>query len=490
MKARGRKGKHSARSGSESTGAGSQQGPYGHADDQGYYDDGYADDQAYYDDQPDGEYPDDGYYEDDGYYDDGYGYEDQGYAPETSRSGDPYDRDFLEGDYKKPKARKRRGAWGGILLRLATIGVVFLVLWFYTGGDLLSLILPQEQRVVPESTEFVVMKQVTFTSTTPHGSFEYDMFLPVNITNSQTIHNVATDPPPNEYPTVGNPNHVEWNHSLGLGEQFVINITYTASSKTRKFDMSSSKSGTVNDIPQDLVDTYIPDNVTELDDSDVEVYGRNGQQYWNDDAGEWTIDPMNQEVTRLAENLTKGKVTVYDKAKAVFDWIRSVKRYSRGDDLKTCSEILESKVGDCDDQSVLFISITRALGIPSWLQLGILYDPIQKIWFGHGWAQVAIPKSSGGHIVGDVDLVNDLFLVRDPYRVIEWTDNGDGDVLEEYYTWSKHGSTQDSIEYRTLAFRDHGEVNLDDDNGIPGFSSAMVAPAVLAAIFIFRKRVK
>ncbi len=36
------------------------------------------------------------------------------------------------------------------------------------------------------------------------------------------------------------------------------------------------------------------------------------------------------------------------------------------------------RVGDCDDQSNLFLGLIRAAGVPGWLQLGALYNPTSK----------------------------------------------------------------------------------------------------------------
>ncbi len=303
------------------------------------------------------------------------------------------------------------------------------------------------------------------------------------------------EPLPNRYPSPTIPEHVAWKHHLSSGDTFKLNITYTARSATKVVDMSSTVSGTIDDIPEILVETYIPGNVTELDDDDDEVYGKDGQQYWSDDHNEWHIDPLNPEIVNLTKEITENRSTVYDKVKAVYDWIRANKNYSRGGGLKTVSQILESPTGDEDDQAVLFISMARAMGIPAWIQFGIRYDPEMGFWMGHASAQIVIPKKAGGYVIGDIDLAYDLFLVKDPYRLIDWTDNGDGDVLEDYYH-AVYYIGQASVAYRFLNITfttsvedpmDNGKGD-DDDEGLPGFDTLLVFPSILAAIFIIRKR--
>jgi len=70
------------------------------------------------------------------------------------------------------------------------------------------------------------------------------------------------------------------------------------------------------------------------------------------------------------------------------------------------NETLEYREGDCDDQAILFITLCRIRKIPSYLQIGYVYDPtiqanetrwegharvFQKGIGGHGWAVAYIP---------------------------------------------------------------------------------------------------
>jgi hypothetical protein len=70
------------------------------------------------------------------------------------------------------------------------------------------------------------------------------------------------------------------------------------------------------------------------------------------------------------------------------------------------SATLENHLGDCDDQSILLITICRSLGIPAYLQVGIYINPniddMDSSWEGHlateadgvgwhGWAMIYIP---------------------------------------------------------------------------------------------------
>jgi len=102
---------------------------------------------------------------------------------------------------------------------------------------------------------------------------------------------------------------------------------------------------------------------------------------------------------------------------------------------KSDLRVNNDKYGDCDDQSLLMISMCRAVGIPAWLECGALFDPTLKQWEAHGWANVMLPLKGGGTALATIDAVNHQFLVRDANRFTEWIDtSGVATDIEQYYT--------------------------------------------------------
>jgi hypothetical protein len=55
-------------------------------------------------------------------------------------------------------------------------------------------------------------------------------------------------------------------------------------------------------------------------------------------------------------------------------------------------------------------------------------------WGGHGWAEVYIPMKEGNDAWATIDVVNNLFLERDPFRFSDYQGTGTPGVLENYYT--------------------------------------------------------
>ena len=78
--------------------------------------------------------------------------------------------------------------------------------------------------------------------------------------------------------------------------------------------------------------------------------------------------PVDGEVKKLSEVITKGKRTVLEKAKAIYDWI-SENTY-RDPDTIGCGigdveRMLAKLGGKCTDISSLFIALVRAAGVPA-----------------------------------------------------------------------------------------------------------------------------
>ena len=83
-------------------------------------------------------------------------------------------------------------------------------------------------------------------------------------------------------------------------------------------------------------------------------------------------------------------------------------------------QTLGENLGDCDDQAILLISMCRSLGIPAYLKVGIIINPVigdsDTSWDGHltneaegigwhGWAMIYIPPY--GWVPVDLTLVSE-----------------------------------------------------------------------------------
>jgi transglutaminase-like putative cysteine protease len=83
--------------------------------------------------------------------------------------------------------------------------------------------------------------------------------------------------------------------------------------------------------------------------------------------------PINDQIRAWARDVTRGKKTTLEKARAIYDYAISILKYDksgtgwgRGDLLYACDE----KRGNCTDFHALFTGFSRALGIPARFAIG------------------------------------------------------------------------------------------------------------------------
>lgn len=93
-------------------------------------------------------------------------------------------------------------------------------------------------------------------------------------------------------------------------------------------------------------------------------------------------------IKALAAKITSGKTSTYDKAAAVFNWVRDNLGYSFYYNTKYGAVgALKAKTGNCVDTSHLVIALARAAGLPSRYAHGDVKFPSGST-YGHVWAQI------------------------------------------------------------------------------------------------------
>jgi len=119
-----------------------------------------------------------------------------------------------------------------------------------------------------------------------------------------------------------------------------------------------------------------------------------------------TFTSDNEEIKSLSNSIVEGKETVLEKTLALLEYIMEETEYINFEYPLYPNQTLSGGQGDCDDQSILLISMLRSLGIPAYLQVGIVIlpniDESGANWNGHltnnqdgvgwhGWAMAYIP---------------------------------------------------------------------------------------------------
>ena len=109
------------------------------------------------------------------------------------------------------------------------------------------------------------------------------------------------------------------------------------------------------------------------------------------------LGPVDGDIKTLADTITKGKKTVLEKARAIYDW--TCENTHRNPDILGCGagdvcKFLKDPGGKCVDISSLFVALSRAAGVPSRDVFGIRLgktpqdDITQK---QHCWAEFYLP---------------------------------------------------------------------------------------------------
>ena len=89
----------------------------------------------------------------------------------------------------------------------------------------------------------------------------------------------------------------------------------------------------------------------------------------------FSLGPINEKIRQLALKITTNKTTVYEKAKAIYDWICD--NMYRDPKVKGCGFgdvqylLFKHRGGKCTDIHSVFVTLCRAVGIPARERFGI-----------------------------------------------------------------------------------------------------------------------
>ncbi|MFO8108999.1 MAG: transglutaminase-like domain-containing protein [Thermoplasmata archaeon] len=378
---------------------------------------------------------------------------------------------------KPPRKKKSKAVKGVVLIIIALILIMITLLplenympdlW---GGP-----------VYPERADFTIRRTITISS---QRELSYNVTVPfpedIPGNNMQFINNIEWNEEPDTLHKYG----IEWKsweESLDNDEREII-IAYNVNTSTvvwRKFNRRNS--GTVDQIDPEKLDRY-GGNQWQLDQD------RNG-----DGENDWMIQPEHPEIRGLAEAITKNEATLYGKAQSIYDWMQRNMNYEPGgmSELpKHAIWTLETQRGDCDEWSFLYISLARAIGIPSWIELGVLYDRLSNQWGGHGWVRLQYVSETGDTGWVNIDTVNKQFFARDAMRITSYVDDGNGSHLSDYYHYVSYSYTggnpgfQISEEYENIEMDSEGRVYLGEGYGIPWLSASVMLPVTMMAVLIY-----
>ena len=113
---------------------------------------------------------------------------------------------------------------------------------------------------------------------------------------------------------------------------------------------------------------------------------------------EGKIADQSRDIQQLAQELTADMDDLYRAVFALAQWCNKNIEYSlasQGKAVQPASKVLRNKAGKCDDVTALFISLSRAVGIPARFVHGYAYTNDKNLfvdpWGEHAWAEVLFP---------------------------------------------------------------------------------------------------
>lgn len=237
---------------------------------------------------------------------------------------------------------------------------------------------------------FSITMSVTFENRNKDGDIWYftrdEKEIGLFMNNSwQTVYLINVSYPISSFETDydGNPvAYLEFPKSrLMQGENFSYQVKYHVTLKSRNIpQISTSLSGSLNDIPEELKAKYCSP------------------------LGPWQSN--SSLICQYAFEIMGNETNVLSVVSNFIVWIVQNIKYESLDIPRYPIETLLEKKGDCDDQANLLIGLCRAVGIPAYLQIGCIYkrgvESTSNFWDGlwtstltnigwHGWAVVYVP---------------------------------------------------------------------------------------------------
>jgi len=232
----------------------------------------------------------------------------------------------------------------------------------------------------------------------------------------------------------------------------VVRYTIKANSYSWWSDFSGSVAGTERGISSENSGTY----------ADIESRGqhyerfaqhskwfkRSDNTYAIDGTDSIIISAVNLIDAQIPDRLNENP---YVFARKAFEYVQEQITYGRGKDIpRSGPSCLSDKVGDCDEQSNLWMSLLRVKKIPTWYEFGALTGFTFKTWEPHGWSNVMLPYDvdwcnannidvNTCYVEASVDVTNNMWLFKPPTALGLWIEvedknsNTPGKGLYDYF---------------------------------------------------------
>ncbi len=99
------------------------------------------------------------------------------------------------------------------------------------------------------------------------------------------------------------------------------------------------------------------------------------------------------EIRAEAEKAVIGARTVRDRAEQLVRHVNGLLDKKPTISLPSAREVLRTKIGDCNEHTVLYVAMARAAGIPARIAVGLAY--VNGAFYYHAWPEVYLSEEAG-----------------------------------------------------------------------------------------------
>ena len=136
----------------------------------------------------------------------------------------------------------------------------------------------------------------------------------------------------------------------------------------------------------------IDGNVVEIIDAQslvAEPAGRDLAQYLNP---ELMIESDDPDIRAAAEEAVRGTAGTRARAEALTRFVNATVQKKPTVSLPSAREVLRTRIGDCNEHTALFVAMSRSLGIPSRIAVGLTF--VRGAFYYHAWPEVYIDEGT------------------------------------------------------------------------------------------------
>jgi hypothetical protein len=102
------------------------------------------------------------------------------------------------------------------------------------------------------------------------------------------------------------------------------------------------------------------------------------------------LESDDPDIRREAEQATRGAAGARDRAERLTRYVNGLLDKKPTVSLPSASEVLRTKVGDCNEHTALFVAMARSIGIPARIAVGLVF--MHGAFYYHAWPEVFIAE--------------------------------------------------------------------------------------------------